>query len=411
VRRAAGLAALAGALLAFAPAAGAHPIAGIVPDLPNDHAAPPPVARIANLPYGGGPVLHSNITHLIFWEPAASGLTFDPGYEALIETFLKRVAAASHHTDNIYGLTGQYPDTQGPAAYASTYGGETVVTDRLPRSGCVEPPVTGPGWAVCLTDKQLQAELAHVIGSEHLPTGPTDVYFLVTPKGLGSCTDASSTSCALGGSLSGYCAYHSQSSSDVLYAVIPYNAVRGHCQSANPRPDGNTADPALSSVSHEHSEMITDPAGDAWIDSSGEEVGDLCITTFGPALGGSGAGEFNEDIDGGHYYLQEEWSNADSSCQPRAKPDRVRFSHAFASGEASFTAHGTDPHGSIIADMWFFGDGSAGHGARASHRYRRAGRYRVVLRATDSWRNWAFYAETVTVSNLGGRLEAATKSG
>lgn len=411
MRRAAVLAALLGLLLASAQAAGAHPIAGAVPDLPNAHVRRPPVAHIANLPYGGGPVLHSNRTHLIFWQPAGSGMTFDPGYEALIEQFLRRVAAASHHTDNVYGLTGQYSDAQGPAAYASTYGGATVVNDRLPRSGCVEPPVTGPGWGVCLTDKQLQTEIEHVVHSEHLPSGPTDVYFLITPKGLGSCTDTSSTSCALGGSLSGYCGYHSQASSGVLYAVIPYNAVRGHCQSGNPRPNGSTADPTLSTVTHEQMEMITDPSGDAWIDGSGDEAADLCITSFGPPIGGSGSQAWNEEIHGGHYYLQELWSNADDSCQPRAGPDTVRFNDSASGSELSFTAHGTDPHGSIIGELWFFGDGSTGHGAQPTHQYRRAGRYRVVLRTTDSWRNWTFYAETVTVSNVGGRLVGATKSG
>ena len=53
--------------------------------------------------------------------------------------------------------------------------------------------------------------MEHLIRANHLPTGSTDVYFLVMPRGLGSCTDTSSTSCALAGSASGYCGYHSQS--------------------------------------------------------------------------------------------------------------------------------------------------------------------------------------------------------
>ncbi|MBV9805262.1 MAG: hypothetical protein JO130_18840, partial [Solirubrobacterales bacterium] len=61
----------------------------------------------ANLPYGGGPVLHSNRTHVIFWAPAGSSLAFDPGYQALIETFLSDVADASHRTTNVYSLSGQ----------------------------------------------------------------------------------------------------------------------------------------------------------------------------------------------------------------------------------------------------------------------------------------------------------------
>jgi hypothetical protein len=288
-----------------------------------------------------------------------------------------------------------------------------VATDRLPRNGCVEPPITGPGWTVCLTDKQLQTEVEHVVHSDHLPSGPADVYFLVTPKGLGSCTDTSSTSCALGGSVSGYCGYHSQSSdSNVLYAVIPYNAVRGHCQSSNPRPNGSTADPTVSTISHEHSEMVTDPSGDAWIDGSGNEDGDLCITSFGPTIGGSGSSAFNEEIHGGHYYLQEEWSNADNACQPRARGASVSFLAKVLHGTSwsiSLTARGSDPHGAISSYLWFFGDTHTGHGPSVTHRYHRAGRYRVVVRATDSWRNWSFYAETLSVTAR-GRV-AVAKSG
>jgi hypothetical protein len=402
-------------LLASSAGADAKSFGGVIPDLSGPHVAfHQPVAQAANLPYGGGPVLHANRTHLIFWQPAGSGLTYDPGYEALIEQFLRRVAADSHHPGNVYGLTGQYTDAQGPAAYASSYGGATVDTDALPRNGCIEPPVTGPGWNVCLTDKQLQAEIEHVVQDDHLPTGPRDVFFLVTPRGLGSCTDTSSTSCALGGSMSGYCGYHSQSSDgDVLYAVVPYNAVAGHCQSGSPRPNGSTADPTISTVSHEHSEMVTDPSGDAWIDSSGNEAADLCISSFGPAIGGSGDRVWNEDVHGGHYYLQELWSNADGGCRPRARPARVSLKSKLlkaAPWSVAFSAHGTAPHGPIVSYAWFFGDGRSTHGAAVSHRYHHAGRYRVVLRATDNWGNWTYDAETLSVSGR-GRRAADTKSG
>ena len=44
--------------------------------------------------------------------------------------------------------------------YDSTYGGAVVDTDPLPPNGCTEPADTGPGWTVCLTDAQLETELA-----------------------------------------------------------------------------------------------------------------------------------------------------------------------------------------------------------------------------------------------------------
>lgn len=403
-RRVAPLLVAALALL-LAPNAMAHRSGGIERDVPTVIGNPALLqAHIAsqhdNLPYGGGPVLHSNRTHVIFWAPAGSGLNFDPGYQSLIETFLIDVAADSHKPGNVYSLSGQYGDGSGPAAYDSTYGGAVLATDPLPANGCAEPAMTGPGWSVCLTDAQLETEIQHVISTDHLPTQSRDVYFLVTPDGLGSCTDGSSASCALGGSASGYCGYHSNTDTGVWYAVIPYNAVAGHCQSNNPRPNSSTADPTISTISHEHNEMVTDPGGDAWIDARGNEDGDLCLTSFGPSLSGPGKTAWNETIHGGHFFLQEEWSNANSACEARARPDAVSFGLARPHGRVrsvSFTAHGSDPQGRLVAFQWFFGDGRAGAGRRVSHTFRIPGSYRVMVRATDSWGNWAYARRTVRV--------------
>jgi hypothetical protein len=412
-RRIAVLAALAVAVLIPA-AAQAHVISGVVGDVPTGAQVTPtdvtPNAHISSLPmreldlpYIGGPVLHSNRTHPIFWQPAGSGLAFDPGYEALIEKFLTDVAADSHKTSNVYGLSGQYTDSTGPAAYDSTYGGAVDDADPLPPNSCTEPAPTGPGWTVCLTDAQLETEIEHVVAADHLPTTNRDVYFIITPDGLGSCTDAGSTSCALGGRDNGYCGYHSETPNNILYAVIPYNAVGDHCQSNNPRPNSSTADPAISTISHEHNEMVTDPDGNAWVDTSGNEVGDLCLTSFGPSLSAArdpGVTPWNETINGDHYFLQEEWSNANSACEPRAKPDSLSFAMTHAPGRErllAFTAHGADPEGRLLAFAWTFGDGRAASGRHVSHLFKGGGTYRVMLRATDSWGNWVSSGRTVRV--------------
>ncbi len=125
-----------GVLLAFAATATARPAhrySGVVPDNPT-HARlhPPALARVANLPYGGGLVMHSNRTHLIFWQPTLSGLSFDPGYIGLVERFEANVAHDSHLPTNIYGLTGQYSDMSGVAQYDSTYAGAILDGDPLP---------------------------------------------------------------------------------------------------------------------------------------------------------------------------------------------------------------------------------------------------------------------------------------
>jgi hypothetical protein len=201
----------------------------------------------------------------------------------------------------------------------------------------------------------------------------------------------------------------------VLYAVIPYNAVPGHCQSNNPRPNNSAADPTISTISHEQSEMITDPLGNAWVDpNSGEEVGDLCLTSFGKPIGGSGSSAWNEVIGDGHYFLQEEWSNHSGGCEPRAKPDSVAFVAGLAARHQLsvwFVGNASDPQGRIVSYRWFFGDHRTRAGRRAVHQFGRPGSYRVVLRTTDSWGNWTFYAATLTVSRKGGRSVLVTNAG
>jgi hypothetical protein len=251
----------------------------------------------------------------------------------------------------VYSLSGQYHDSTGPAAYNSTFGGAVVATDRLPGNGCVEPD-TGPGWSLCLTGDQLQSEIVHVVRSNRLPTTGRDVYFLVTPNGLGNCEFGGPDNCALGGSANGsFCGYHSVTSdSAITYAVIPFNAVSGHCQSDNPRPNGSTADPVLSTLSHEHNEMITDPQANGWIDGSGNENGDLCISEFGP-----GGLPWNEVIHGGRYFIQYEWSNDSFSCQPRDEGYGISFNgprHPRAHKQSSFTGFARDPDGSIVNWDW-----------------------------------------------------------
>jgi hypothetical protein len=379
----------------------------VVPDTPTGvHTPLAPIARIANLPYNDGPVMHSNRTHVIFWQPSGSTLTYDPGYQSLVETFLRDVAADSHQPTNVYGLSGQYYDSTGRAAYNSRYAGAVVSTDPLPPNGCTEPPFpSGPGWVVCLSDAQLLAEIQRVIAAGRLPTGLRDIYFLVMPDGMGTCETSGPENCSLGGIGVGgsFCGYHSADPDRrILYAVIPFNAVSGHCQSGNPRPNGSTADVALSTISHEHSETVTDPLLTGWIDRVGYENGDLCIGQYGPNLGGSGAAAWNQVIDGAHYWLQSEWSNVNGSCQPRARPDSISFTapaHARAHRKLTLTGRGRagPPGARIVAYQWFFGDGGSSSRRVTSHVYRRAGAFRVTLRTTDSWDNWAFAVREVRV--------------
>ena len=420
-RLAARVAAAAASVLALgaAPAA-AHAIYDITPDLgtpvvqttaplsaavsPFARAARGPTAHIASLAYEGGQVLHSNRTHAIFWEPAGAGLSYPDGYAATVDQFFQNVAYDSHLPTNTYSLSGQYADSTGPAQYASSWAGPVLATDPLPHTTCTEPLVDGPGWSLCIDDEQIQAEIEHVIAADHLKTGPNDIYFLVMPPGLGACQTSGPADCALGGKTAGsFCGYHSVTdNSRFLYAVIPYNAQPGHCQSTNPRPNDNPADPTLSTVSHEQIETITDPYGDAWVNTNGDEAADICITTYGPSLGGSGTSAYNEVIHGGHYYLQAIYSNWDRDCEPRATPDEVAIhlaNRALAGTPLPLAAVATPAHGAITAYRWTIGAGDTARGAQPRHAVvSRPGRYLVSVRTTDSAGLWAFAHRAITVA-------------
>src|SRR5205807_33147 len=103
---------------------------------------------------------------------------------------------------------------------------------------------------------------------------------------------------------------------------------------------------------------------------------------------------------------QEEWSNANGTCEPRTGSDRVSFAapaHAHAGVRASFTAYGSAPLARLVSYKWWFGDRRTGRGRRPSHVYKRGGSYKVVVRATDSWDNWALSAHIVRVGSAPAR--------
>jgi hypothetical protein len=327
-----GVAALAGAQSALASrlvrarAAGAP--RGIVPARPLvPGPAPLTASTPANLSYHGGPVMRTNTTYAIYWVP--SGYSVSTAYESTINGFFQNVSAASGATTNVYASDTQYSDTTGFIANSSTFGGAAVDTTPFPASGCTDPG----GRPVCLTDGQLQSEIASEILRKGWTAGPNKLFFLFTPRNVGSCF---SSYCAY----TYFCAYHSyfgSGASITLYANQPYAAVPG-CDTGQ-RPNGDDADATINVASHEHNEAITDGQLNAWYDSaSGSENGDNCAWTFGSPLGGSSGTYYNQSISTGRYYLQREWSNASSSCVLAMQPGAV--THLAVTGPATSLAGG-----------------------------------------------------------------------
>jgi hypothetical protein len=252
--------------------------------------------------------MHTNQTYTIYWVPP--GYTVDANYEYLIDRFFADVAHDSGQMSNVYYSDTQYYDQydqSGYISYASSVGGSYVDTEAFPQSGCSDP-----NTSVCLTDAQIQQEIGTVIATQHWTPGPSAVFFMLTARGVGSCVDSSSSSCAF----TQYCAYHSSfgsGSTVTLYANIPYADTVSRACGTGQHPNGDDADATINLISHEHNEAITDPLGNAWFDRLGQENGDKCAWTFGAAHGSPGA-KYNQVINEDTYYLQQEWSNRSAGC-------------------------------------------------------------------------------------------------
>ena len=279
---------------------GPHQVAAEASDAASKNAA----FRFGNLAYHNGPVMHTNTAYAIYWFP--SGSSYSSNYQNLIDGFFKNVAADNGKSSNVYYSDTQYYDNvNSNILYSSAFGGSVVDTNSFPPSGCSDSYTS-----VCLSDAQLQAEVQRVMSAQGWTGGTTHVFFIFTPRNVGSCAGSS---CAF----STFCAYHSwigSGSNAILYANQPYaDWVSAACD-AGQHPNGDDADATINVVSHEHNEAITDEQGSAWYDRTGNENGDKCAWNFGTALGNTGSGLYNQVIGTGKYYLQREWSNKSSRC-------------------------------------------------------------------------------------------------
>ncbi|MGH3007966.1 MAG: hypothetical protein ACRDLM_00965 [Gaiellaceae bacterium] len=245
-------------------------------------------------------------------------------YEDAINQYFADVAHDNGTTNNVYSVATQYSGIQ----YQETFGGSYVDTTAYPSNGCNDGYDT-----VCLSDSQLRSAIERDISANHWPDGgTTNLFFIFTPSNVGICTTTSECSTNM------FCAYHDYiSSPGIAYAVQPYNATipTGGCDSGE-SPNGNDADATLNTVSHEQNEAITDAdTQNGWYTSDDNENGDLCAWTFGATSGLPGA-EYNQTINGRHYWLQQEYSN-EADTAPLHRTGCVQNRGGLAS------ANSTDP--------------------------------------------------------------------
>ncbi len=242
-----------------------------------------------NLTYHGGPVQTSTTTYSIFWKP--KGYRMVTGFTTLINRFLGDVGGSA-----IYEAAKEY--------YGSN--GRVTNTSRL-RDTYVDTATPYPSAGV--DDFALQQEVLRVAHDRNWAPGINVQFMIFT---------ANNAPLAHGG---GYCAYHSAfeyglPGQPYVYGFMPYvGTVNGCNEPFGISPNNNPeADGVILNLSHEQTEMVTDPLLNAWADDNNGEVGDICIYSFGvPIDYNTGA---NIVIRGHGYFLQEEYSQRAHSCQP-----------------------------------------------------------------------------------------------
>ena len=267
----------------------------------------------------------------VYWLP--SGFTVPASYRTLINQFIADSAAASGANTNVFSVLTQYTTAGGSHLQYKIHTGTPITdTTAFPANGCTPDSGqiynTGTGYSRCITNAQLLNEAKNFTTAHALPNKDlAHLYMYFLPKGIETCF--TSVNGAHGGSCSinangGFCGYHAFSApplvADMNYAVVDSplgwtcSSDAGSNTGGNQTPNSNIdADSEISIASHEVNETITDPEGTAWYDGVGNENGDDCAYVFGDSASfqGPAGAEFNETINGHHYFIQTEFSNND----------------------------------------------------------------------------------------------------
>jgi PKD domain len=403
---------------------------------PQTSAASTPTKPLA---YGGGPVVHSNETYAIYWDPNDAYAA----WETEVSGFLQKVGKSSGSLSSVYAVTTQYREgsTGATSAYESSFHGAYTDTDSYPSTeNCEE---TGEP---CLTDAQIRTELTKYISANGLPTGlnsashSTPIYFVFTPPNVTVCLDATTNDCSTEASGEPLCSYHSfmtLSEEKVLYGVVPWSPV-SNCQDGSGslvEPTKSLADVIVNEVADQQIAAVTDPLFTAWHDTTEEtgdtyEAPDKCRNDFSPASSTS-----NQSIGGTAYYLNDEFNQAGlyesypgEAClnQVTVEPKFTAPNPVNSSEPVTFNATASSVDLGVAKYDWTFGDGQTaevncegrtptfrhspvecgtGSGvaspnpvASVVHEYAYGGTYDVRLTVTDDAGDTATSYASITVS-------------
>lgn len=270
------------------------PFVRVMPDGSLVHVHLPPAAAAAvraaepanlkDVNYHGGNVIHKSLIYAIFWKPPAHYMS--PKYRPVIQQFFQDIGGSS-----MYGILTQYPDSIGNPNNAATLAGTWTDTSDYP---------SGP-----MDDANVQSEIQRAITANNWPTGGFGPVFMVFFASKARVSFA-------------YCSYHGyfkNAGTSAIYVTMPYQRDLGPHGCGTPSnvfPNDQDADLTIDTTWHELAESVTDPHLSAWwSDLNGDEVADICETTYRLPLRKDGS---DVTINGHDYVTQEIWSNANGRC-------------------------------------------------------------------------------------------------
>lgn len=385
--------------------------------------------------HAGGKVIHANETFALTWDAPTQNNqhAYWAGTRGYVEQFLRDVATGSGTLTSPYALTAQYQDGSGGASNNSIFGGGCIDYGVQGGSACEFGAPTGAGHdygtngctpsgvsfggtanTVCLTDSQLQGELAAMITQTgilgHTEPGYTPLVILLMPPGVETCLDSGGTLCSANGSSTGsstaqFCSYHSHLSvggTDVAYVVQPWVAATS-CDDPsdppllkNPTPQQLSTEAGLRLVnplSQAELSALVNPDLNGWFALDGSEMNDNGGCTGEPdGVDQETVGDSSQNP----YFLQHEFNNAGVissdpytyfGCAPGVilsanfvVPSAVNQGDVVAFDGSSSASTLLIPNAGY---KWNFGDGQTATGPSVEHSYTKGGTYQVTLTVTD----------------------------
>jgi hypothetical protein len=329
-----------------------------------------------NLTNQNGPVMQNPIrAFFIYWLP--TGVVLDTSqtdgignYTTLMQRFSNDASGSRY-----LNIVTQYPSVCGSnpcvmrnGAGAFAFGGNWTDTQSYPSNRGTR---TNP-----LQDGDIQNEVTRAIAQNFWTLDANAVFFVIT--GVFQNSGALVEECQVSNlffsscTYNRFCAYHdyfNSGSNNIRYNYVSnasFNTA-GCAMGISTGVNGQVAsDREVVLMSHELFETITDPEINAWLDGSGNEIGDKCnpndATNPVPAA--------TVNMNGHTYNVQQQWSNGSASCVSGFGPSvklTVETGTDDLRGDSSTTASLQDPASNTFETFTMKAQSDAGWGGGTSH--------------------------------------------